>query len=83
LARGGGGFKQYSEVRANSSFESASDPRLHFGLGAAARVDSIVVRWPSGQVDHIGPQPTDQELVLEEGRGVVRASSSKLPGSAR
>ena len=61
------GFKQYSEVRTNSSFESASDPRLHFGLGAATRVDSIVVRWPSGQVDRLGPQAADQELVLKEG----------------
>ncbi len=65
------GSKQYAEVRTNSSFESASDPRLHFGLGAATRVDSITVRWPSGQVDHIGTQSADQELVLEEGRGVV------------
>src|ERR1017187_1691261 len=79
LARGGGGFKQYDEVRTNSSFESASDPRLHFGLGAATRVDSITVRWPSGQVEHIGPQTADQELVLEEGRGVVTGSSDKLP----
>ena len=28
-----GGLTQIGEVRANSSFESASDPRLHFGLG--------------------------------------------------
>ncbi len=60
------------EARANSSFESASDPRLHFGLGSAARTDSIVVRWPSGKVDTIGPEAGDQELVIEEGRGVVK-----------
>jgi hypothetical protein len=65
------GFKQYSEVRTNSSFESASDPRLHFGLGDATRVDSITVRWPSGQIDRIGPQSADQQLTIEEGRGVV------------
>jgi len=39
-----GGLTQVEEVRANSSFESASDPRLHFGLGSARLVDSIVVR---------------------------------------
>ena len=76
------GFKQYAEVRAGSSFESSSDPRLHFGLGNAIRVDSIVVRWPSGQVDHIGPQPADQELTLEEGRGVVSPGSPTVPRSA-
>jgi hypothetical protein len=63
---------QRMEARANSSFESASDPRLHFGLGSAARADSIVVRWPSGTVDTISPEAADQEVVIEEGRGVVK-----------
>jgi enediyne biosynthesis protein E4 len=66
-----GNLVQNAEVRANSSFESASDPRLHFGLGAARVVDSIVVRWPSGKVDSIVNQAADQELIIEEGKGVV------------
>jgi hypothetical protein len=66
-----GNLTQIAEVRANSSFESASDPRLHFGLGTATRVDSIVVRWPSGKVDRVEAEAADQELVIEEGRGVV------------
>ena len=66
-----GGLTQSAEVRANSSFESASDPRLHFGLGTATRVDSIVIHWPSGKVDSLGPEAADQELLVEEGRGVT------------
>jgi len=61
-------FTQYAEVRAGSSFESSSDPRLHFGLGSATTVDSITVRWPSGQVDHLGPVAADQEIRIEEGQ---------------
>jgi enediyne biosynthesis protein E4 len=68
------GLTQTAEVRANSSFESASDPRLHFGLGSAARVDSITVHWPSGAVDRIGSLAADQEVTIEEGNGVVRHS---------
>ena len=64
-----GGTTQNAEVRANSSFESASDPRTHFGLGTASKVDSIVVRWPSGKVDTVAGETADQELVIEEGRG--------------
>jgi hypothetical protein len=66
-----GGVTHVDEVRANSSFESASDPRLHFGLGAAARVDVITIRWPSGVVDVIKGEAADQELVIEEDKGVV------------
>jgi enediyne biosynthesis protein E4 len=77
-----GNTSQYAEVRAGSSFESSSDPRLHFGLGAATRVDSIVVRWPSGQIDRIAQQPADQQLTIEEGRGVTDATLSKPPVSS-
>jgi hypothetical protein len=59
------------EVRANSSFLSASDPRAHFGLGSATRVDSIAVHWPSGKVDTIRDEEADQFLTIEEGKGVV------------
>jgi hypothetical protein len=77
-----GSLTQDDEVRANSSFESASDPRLHFGLGAATRVDSIVVRWPSGKVDTVENEAADQEIVLEEGRGVT-ARHPLAPSSLR
>ncbi|GAC1436598.1 MAG: CRTAC1 family protein [Terriglobales bacterium] len=76
-----GGLTQTAEVRANSSFESASDPRLHFGLGPANRVDSIVIRWPAGRLETLGPEDADQGLVIEEGRGVtarIQGSSSDL-----
>jgi enediyne biosynthesis protein E4 len=66
-----GSLVQNGEVRANSSFESASDPRLHFGLGGARQVDNITVRWPSGKVDEAGPESADQELVIKEGQGVI------------
>src|SRR5437588_3245644 len=66
-----GGLTQTLEVRANSSFESASDPRLHFGLDNATREDSIVVRWPSGKVDTVENEDADQELVIEEERGIT------------
>jgi hypothetical protein len=72
-----GGLTQTAEVRANSSFESACDPRLHFGLGSSTRVDTVVIHWPSGKVENLGPEKADQELVVEEGRGVV----ARHPGS--
>jgi hypothetical protein len=74
-----GGLVLYAEVRAGSSFESSSDPRVHFGLGAATKIDSMVIRWPSGQIDKIGAEGADQELIVREGSGVVE----RKPGSKR
>ncbi|HEX6504686.1 MAG TPA: CRTAC1 family protein, partial [Terriglobales bacterium] len=71
-----GGAVQVQEARANSSFESASDPRLHFGLASADHFESISVRWPSGKVEAVPGQSADQELTLEEGKGIVHRQGS-------
>ena len=46
-----GGIVQVAERRSSGSYLSANDPRLHFGLGSAERVDRIEVRWPDGKRD--------------------------------
>jgi enediyne biosynthesis protein E4 len=73
-----GNLVQTAEVRANSSFESASDPRLHFGLGTANHVDEVIVRWPSGRVDKTGTEASDQELIIKEGEGVTGRIPAKI-----
>jgi hypothetical protein len=54
------------------SYQSSSDPRLHFGLAGARRVDSVEVRWPSGQVDRFGPLEADTAYRLVEGSKAAR-----------
>src|SRR5262249_40984679 len=63
---------QHAEARANSSYESASDPRVHFGLGSATRVEVITVRWPSGVTDTVRGEKASQLLVIKESSGVER-----------
>jgi hypothetical protein len=46
-----GGQIQMRELTAQTSYYSVNDPRLHFGLGAAAKVDEITIRWPNGNVE--------------------------------
>ena len=62
-----GGRRRMAERIGGGSYQSASDPRLHFGLGEARMVESMEVRWPSGQVDRYEGLLSDQEYRLREG----------------
>lgn len=49
------------------SYQSADDPRLHFGLNQARTVEQIEVRWPSGTVEKLGPLDADTGYRIREG----------------
>jgi enediyne biosynthesis protein E4 len=49
------------------SYQSASDPRIHIGLGDAAQAEQVEVTWPSGRVDRFGPLAADAGYQLREG----------------
>jgi enediyne biosynthesis protein E4 len=66
-----GGRTQAQDVTAQSSFYSANDRRLHFGLGAAKTAD-LTVRWPNGATEQIAGVEADQLVVVREGTGVLR-----------
>ena len=64
---------QTDEVRSGGSYISQSDFRLHFGLGSAANIESLEVRWPSGKVETFKNLAADRFYALLEGEGVVPA----------
>jgi hypothetical protein len=68
------GMKQRADVTSGGSYASTSDPRPHFGLGQATKVDDIEVHWPSGKVEHFTVAGVDRILTITEGSG-----SSGLP----
>jgi enediyne biosynthesis protein E4 len=59
------------EVRSGSSYVSSSDLRVHFGLGATAKVDAVQVRWPSGLVEKFDNLAVDKIHSLKEGSGAA------------
>jgi hypothetical protein len=63
-----GGVEQWQEVRGGGSYLSQNDFRVHFGLGAAALVDRLDVRWPNGEEEHWTRLSVDQLHVITEGR---------------
>jgi hypothetical protein len=66
-----GDLVQMDEVRSGASYISHSDLRLHFGVGARTKIDSIEVRWPGGAVEKISGAPANKILTIKEGQGLV------------
>ena len=58
-----GGRRLSQEVRAGSSYLSQSDLRVHFGLGAVTRIESIEVLWPCGGRQMV-PTPFGVDRIL-------------------
>jgi len=60
--------KQWNRAVTSSGYGASSPKLVHFGIGAATKVDSVVIRWPSGAVQRLdnvslGPH------VVEESQG--------------
>jgi hypothetical protein len=66
-----GDVVQTEEIRSGGSYLSQNDLRLHFGLGKAAKVDLVEIRWPSGKVEQIKDLAADKFYSVLEGAGVV------------
>jgi hypothetical protein len=65
------------EVRSGSSYISNNDMRVHFGLGAATKIEWVQVRWPSGLVERFEGLPVDAIHTLKEGSGTEAHSPAK------
>ena len=60
------GRRQIAERIAGSGYLSQDDGRVHFGLGATARVDKLTIHWPSGQSQVFDNLFVDRVLAVEE-----------------
>jgi len=61
----------YDQRKGGMSYQSAQDPRLHFGLGQRTTVDSIEITWPSGMTTKLANVKADQIIAVKEGVGIV------------
>jgi hypothetical protein len=67
-----GGRTQVREVKAGSSYLTSSDVRVHVGLGRAARVDRLEVRWLGGRSEVLENVAANQIVTIREGNGIVK-----------
>ena len=73
------GFVHVEQAKGGGSYMSASDPRIHFGLGKRKKIDSLEITWPSGQIDRLTDVPIDQIIAVKEGGGIVPRSFPRIP----
>jgi len=71
-----GGIRQRMDVISGGTYQSSSDPRVHFGLGSAKTIESIEIRWPSGltqmlDVTALNRTGLDRIIAVEEGKNPV------------
>jgi len=64
--------RQAQAVLAQSSYLSANDRRLHFGLGVETRA-SLEIRWPNGKAENLADVAADRLIVIREGAGIIRS----------
>jgi len=66
-----GDLIQYDQRKGGMSYQSAQDPRLHFGLGGHRNIDSVEIIWPSGTTTKLTNIKSDQIISIKEGEGLV------------
>jgi hypothetical protein len=59
-------------INPGGSFLCSNDPRAHFGLGTAERIERIEVRWPDGSIEDFPGCPANRQIVLSKGLGASR-----------
>jgi hypothetical protein len=64
-----GGRRRTEWVNPSQSYLCSNDPRVHFGLGANARVERIGVGWPDGTEEQFPGVAADEFITLRKGSG--------------
>ena len=66
-----GSLKRSRLKTAGGSYLASHDPREILGIGSAAKIDYVEVRWPSGKVDKLTNPPINRYLRVVEGSGIA------------
>ena len=61
-----GGMTFLREVICGASYLSGNDLRICFGLGDAARVDDLQIRWHNGSIQKLGELPVRQSITFSQ-----------------
>ena len=66
-----GDLMLYDQKKGGMSYQSAQDPRLHFGLGTRTKVDRLEIQWPGGGETRLTDLRPDRLVAVQQGKGLV------------
>jgi enediyne biosynthesis protein E4 len=64
-----GAVRQRQDVLSGAVFCSQNDMTLHFGLGAATKIDKLEIKWPDGSVESFDVPGVDKVITITQGKG--------------
>jgi enediyne biosynthesis protein E4 len=67
-----GALKKSRYKTSGGSYLASHDPREILGLGQAAKVDSLEIKWPSGKIDKLTGVTVNQYIKIVEGEGLKK-----------
>jgi ribosomal protein S4E len=71
-----GGVNRSRLKTGGGSYLSSHDPREVLGIGRAAKIDSVEIKWPSGKVDKLLNLPINQYVKVVEGEGLSKSGAA-------
>jgi enediyne biosynthesis protein E4 len=77
-----GGRKQVRQVLGGSGYMTSS-LRVHFGIGRASVIDSVVIRWPAGTVQRLIGVAPNHFISVSEAGNVIRYDVLSVEGTVR
>jgi hypothetical protein len=66
-------MRQRGDVLSGGSYLSSNDMRVHFGLGAAAKIDAVEIHWPSRATETVKLPAVNRIYTITEGKGITGA----------
>jgi len=67
-----GKIRQRQDVVSGAGYCSQNDMTLHFGLGAATKVDLLQIQWPDGMREIFNVPEIDKSVTIVEGKGKAK-----------
>ncbi|HZE71736.1 MAG TPA: CRTAC1 family protein [Pyrinomonadaceae bacterium] len=68
-----GTIRQRQDVVSGAGYCSQNDMLLHFGLGAATKVDKLEIQWPDGTIELFSVPSVDRTITIVEGKGDAKS----------